>query len=170
MGALDEATSHAASAIRDVARAVAQTARSVKTSSPVMMLTGTRTRATPSRTPYGAYARAGRGRWTMREWERCARVVACVAVAVAVTSRGYRAARGDGTAATEARRRHGRKRKEILARMRDATTYDAFEDAALELEREDAEEEARAEAGGRATTRSDAVGKRVEVVRRRVDR
>ena len=34
MGALDEATSHAASAIRDVARAVAQTARSVKTSSP----------------------------------------------------------------------------------------------------------------------------------------
>ena len=158
MGAFDEGVSYAASAARDVARAVAQTVRSVKTSSPMLMLTGTAARATPSRTPYGAYVRAGRGRWMRQEYEMYARVVACVAVAVAVTRTGYLAARGDGTAATAARRRHGRKRKEILARMRDATSYDAFEDAALELEREDAEEEARAEAGGRATTRSDGWG------------
>ena len=67
-------------------------------------------------------------------------VVACAVVAVAVTREG-----GRGRARARAR---ARARGEILSRMAAAESYDAFEDAALELERFDAEVEAEEAAMG----------------------
>ena len=88
--------------------------------------------------PYASRAR------DRRAVTRRMRMIAIVGVAACAVAVGAMAREGGGARARARRRR--RARGEILSRMAAAETYDAFEDAALELERFDAEVEAADEA------------------------
>ena len=96
-----------------------------------------RTAATPARAMM---------RFARRVYEdRRARTVLVVMLALAATGAAASARSGEDR---RERRARARRRREILAEMAEAETYEAFEDAAIELERFDAEEEERRAASG----------------------
>ena len=96
-----------------------------------------RTAATPARAMM---------RFARRVYEdRRARTVLVVMLALAATGAAASARSGEDR---RERRARARRRREILAEMAEAETYEAFEDAAIELERFDEEEEERRAASG----------------------